>query len=139
MGLPQISPTLERVEVYRQVLREHHIMEADSNIRYVRSKKRAFEVAKELINKGCTALVATNTAMTHDVLNYIESVDMKIGKDIVIGGFVDSEFANRFMNRIPVVYEPVKEMGYEAGGMILKKTRRKSGISCKSVKVHIPI
>ena len=69
-------------------------------------------------------MVATNTAMTHDVLNYIESANMKIGQDIVVGGFVDSEFANRFMNCIPVVYEPVKEMGYEAGGMILRKIEK---------------
>ena len=134
VGLPQISPTLERVEVYRQVLKEHHIMEADSNVRYIRSKKRTFEVAKELINKGCTALVATNTAMTHDVLNYIESVNMKMGKDIAVGGFVDSEFANRFMNRIPVVYEPVKEMGYEAGGMILKKIEENQEFRVKALK-----
>ena len=120
--------------MYRQVLKEHNITEVDNNIRYIRSKKKTFEVAKELVEKGCTALVATNTAMTHDVLNYIESANMKIGQDIVVGGFVDSEFANRFMNCIPVVYEPVKEMGYEAGGMILRKIEKNQEFRVKALK-----
>ena len=51
-----------------------------------------------------------------------------------VGGFVDSEFANRFMNRIPVVYEPVKEMGYEAGGMILKKIEENQEFRVKALK-----
>ena len=87
-----------------------------------------------------TAVCGVSVSYTHldvykrQVLNYIESVDMKIGKDIVIGGFVDSEFANRFMNRIPVVYEPVKEMGYEAGGMILKKIEENQEFRVKALK-----
>ena len=47
-------------------------------------------------------------------------------REIVIGGFVDSDFANRFMHKIPVVYEPMKEMGKLAGEMIVKKIEDKN-------------
>lgn len=39
---------------------------------------------------------------------------------------MDSDFANRFMHRIPVVYEPMKEMGKLAGEMIVEKIEDKN-------------
>ena len=65
-------------------------------------------------------------AMTHSVLNYVEDRNLKLGEEIAVGGFVDSDFANRFMHRIPVVYEPMKEMGKLAGEMIVEKIEDKN-------------
>lgn len=78
-----------------------------------------------MVEAGCTAIIATNTAMTHSVLNYVEDRNLKLGEEIAVGGFVDSDFANRFMHRIPVVYEPMKEMGKLAGEMIVEKSKIK--------------
>ena len=64
--------------------------------------------------------------MTHSVLNYVEDRKLKLGEEIAVGGFVDSDFANRFMHRIPVVYEPMKEMGKFAGEMIVEKIEDKN-------------
>lgn len=121
VGLPHISPTIERVEVYKKALKENGICESNENICFVEQKNKTYENARKLYESGCTALIATNTAMTHDVLNFVESRKLTLGKDIVVGGFVDSEFANRFMNKLPVVYEPMKEMGKYAGEMVMKK------------------
>ena len=91
-----------------------------------------YDVAGELVEAGCTAIIATNTAMTHSVLNYVEDRNLKLGEEIAVGGFVDSDFANRFMHRIPVVYEPMKEMGKLAGEMIVEK------IEDKNRKIPVP-
>ena len=64
--------------------------------------------------------------MIHSVLNCVEDRGLKLGEEIVIGGFVDSDFANRFMHKIPVVYEPMKEMGKLVGEMIVKKIEDKN-------------
>ena len=111
VGLPQISPTYERVKVYQQILKQYEIPETEQYVRYIDRKKDTYDVAGELVEAGCTAIIATNTAMTHSVLNYVEDRNLKLGEEIAVGGFVDSDFANRFMHRIPVVYEPMKEMG----------------------------
>ena len=126
VGLPQISPTHERVSIYQEILNKHGIPEEEQYIRYIDRKNNTYDVASELIEKGCTALIATNTAMTHSVLNCVEDRGLKLGEEIVIGGFVDSDFANRFMHKIPVVYEPMKEMGKLAGEMIVKKIEDKN-------------
>ena len=126
VGLPQISPTYERVSIYQEILNKHGIPEEEQYIRYIDRKNNTYDVASELIEKGCTALIATNTAMTHSVLNCVEDRGLKLGEEIVIGGFVDSDFANRFMHKIPVVYEPMKEMGKLAGEMIVKKIEDKN-------------
>lgn len=126
VGLPQISPTYERVSIYQEILNKHGIPEEEQYIRYINRKNNTYDVASELIEKGCTALIATNTAMTHSVLNCVEDRGLKLGEEIVIGGFVDSDFANRFMHKIPVVYEPMKEMGKLAGEMIVEKIEDKN-------------
>lgn len=124
--MPQISPTYERVKVYQQILKQYEIPETEQYVRYIDRKKDTYDVAGELVEAGCTAIIATNTAMTHSVLNYVEDRNLKLGEEIAVGGFVDSDFANRFMHRIPVVYEPMKEMGKLAGEMIVEKIEDKN-------------
>ena len=99
--MPQISPTYERVKVYQQILKQYEIPETEQYVRYIDRKKDTYDVAGELVEAGCTAIIATNTAMTHSVLNYVE-------------------------DRNPVVYEPMKEMGKLAGEMIVEKIEDKN-------------
>jgi len=107
-------------------LKQYEIPETEQYVRYIDRKKDTYDVAGELVEAGCTAIIATNTAMTHSVLNYVEDRNLKLGEEIAVGGFVDSDFANRFMHRIPVVYEPMKEMGKLAGEMIVEKIEDKN-------------
>lgn len=134
VGIPHISPTVERVKVYKEVFKENGIRKNSDNICYIEQKSKTFETARKLFESGCTALVATNTAMTHDVLNFVESRKLILGKDIVVGGFVDSEFANRFMNKIPVVYEPMKDMGKCAGEMIIRKIENNEELPVRTLE-----
>lgn len=122
VGLPHLSPTIERVNVYNKVMKTHGIAQEHQSICYIkRPGDLAFHAAEELIEKGFTAIVATNTAMTHSVLNCLEALHINPGKEIAVGGFADSESASRFMYRIPVVREPMREMGKIAGEMIMQK------------------
>lgn len=78
VGLPQISPTYERVKVYQQILKQYEIPETEQYVRYIDRKKDTYDVAGELVEAGCTAIIATNTAMTHSVLNYVEDRNLKL-------------------------------------------------------------
>lgn len=40
VGLPQISPTYERVKVYQQILKQYEIPETEQYVRYIEPKKR---------------------------------------------------------------------------------------------------
>lgn len=62
VGLPQISPTYERVKVYQQILKQYEIPETEQYVRYIDRKKDTYDVAGELVEAGCTAIIATNTA-----------------------------------------------------------------------------
>ena len=61
VGLPQISPTYERVKVYQQILKQYEIPETEQYVRYIDRKKDTYDVAGELVEAGCTAIIATNT------------------------------------------------------------------------------
>ena len=126
VGVPWISSTYERVKIYRQIMEQYEIPESEQYIRYIDRQKDSYDEVGKLFAAGCTAIVATNTAMTHIVLNYVEDKNLKLGEEIVVGGFVDSDFANRFMYKIPVVYEPMEEMGKLAGEMIVEKIEDKN-------------
>ena len=107
-------------------MEQYEIPESEQYIRYIDRQKDSYDEVGKLFAAGCTAIVATNTAMTHIVLNYVGDKNLKLGEEIVVGGFVDSDFANRFMYKIPVVYEPMEEMGKLAGEMIVKKIEDKN-------------
>lgn len=122
VGIPYLSPTIERVNVYEKVMEAHGIGTESQNICYINhSEDSLHDVTKHLLQRGCTAIIATNTAMTHGVLNSLEEANITLGKNMVVGGFVDSDTADRFMNRIPVIYEPMQQMGRLAGEMIIQK------------------
>lgn len=126
VGVSWISSTHERVKVYRQIMEQYEIPESEQYIRYIERQNDSYDEVGKLFAAGCTAIVATNTAMTHIVLNYVEDKNLKLGEEIAVGGFVDSDFANRFMYKIPVVYEPMEEMGKLAGEMIIEKIEDKN-------------
>ncbi|MDD3138591.1 MAG: LacI family DNA-binding transcriptional regulator [Lachnospiraceae bacterium] len=122
VGISYLSPTIERVNLYKRVMDSNQILPENQNVYYINnSEDSVYDATEYLIKKGCTAIVATNTAMTHGVLNYLEESHIQLGKEMVVGGFVDSDTASRFMNRIPVVYEPMHQMGRMAGEMIIQK------------------
>lgn len=122
VGISYLSPTIERVNIYRRFMEAHNIPLENQNICYVNnSSDSLYDIAESLLERGCTAIIATNTAMTHGVLNYLEEHNISLGNELVVGGFVDSDTASRFMNRIPVVFEPMQEMGRMAGDMIIQK------------------
>ena len=59
--------------------------------------------------------------MTHDMLNCLEQRGIRLNSDIAVGGFVDSYYGKRFANSIPVVNEPIEELGKIAAEIIIEK------------------
>ena len=119
VGIPHISPTKDRVRAYVDGYAQKNLACDESLITYLEnSKLNADEQIDSLIARGCTALIGTNTMITLNILNRLES-ENPAGEKVRVCGFVDSVFAACFNNRIPIVDEPVSEMGEHAGEMIL--------------------
>ncbi len=125
VGLPHLSSTADRIKAYWDAIAAHQI-EYDPSLIRTQSRKNedAFIEAGKLVDIGCSAIVATNTMMTHDVLNCLEQRGIKPNEDIAIGGFVDSYLGKRFAKSIPVVFEPIEELGDLAGKMIIEKINK---------------
>ena len=122
VGLSQISSTRDRVRAYCEAFSRKGLPCDKSLIRFLdRSTPNSLTEIEELIKKDCTALIGTYTNITHEILNYIESSDAIMKKNIAVCGFSDSYLAERFEKKIPVVNEPMEAMGIRAGEMILRK------------------
>ena len=122
VGLPHLSSTKDRIKAYQDAMLKQKIEYDDSLIRMqTRKNMDAFIETGNLVDVGCTAIVATNTMMTHDMLNCLEQRGIKLNSDIVVGGFVDSYYGKRFANSIPVVNEPIEELGKIAAEIIIEK------------------
>ena len=122
VGLSQISSTRDRVRAYCEAFSRKGLPCDKSLIRFLdRSTPNSLTEIEELIKKDCTALIGTYTNITHEILNYIESSDAIMKKNIAVCGFSDSYLAERFEKKIPVVDEPMEAMGIRAGEMILRK------------------
>lgn len=122
VGLPHISSTINRVDAYHAAFSAHGLATDDRYIRYLeRSKDKAEHEVDFLLREGCTAVIAANTNITLEVLNRLEAIDPSKANEICVCGFSDSYLAERFNMRIPVVDEPMEQMGIRAGEIILAK------------------
>lgn len=122
VGIPHISPTKDRVTAYEEAFREKQLSFDPEMIRFLeRSKSNAISETGYLLKKDCTAIIGTNTMITHDILNVLENSAPESKKLVRVCGFSDSYLAERFNFRIPTVDEPVEAMGTKAGEMILAK------------------
>lgn len=122
VGLPHISSSEDRVLAYREAYARKGLPCDMSLVHYLEhTHPNSYAEIERLISSQCTAIIGTYTNITHEILNYLESSEELINRKIQVCGFSDSYLAERFEKKIPVVDEPMEEMGLKAGEMILKK------------------
>lgn len=121
-GIPHLSATRHRVGAYKDAFSRNGLKCDARLIRYLeRSKDNADTAITALLDYGCTALIGTNTNITLEVLNCLESDNVLELPRIQVCGFSDSYLAARFEKKLPVIDEPMEQMGVRAGEMILAK------------------
>lgn len=120
-GLPHISTTLERLEAYSAAMNSRRIFSREF-IRMGDSMSTCVpQNLDELLKQNCTALVAANNVMTMETMMQLDQRNMKIGRDIELLGYQDSEQAQYGLNHAHLIQQPVVELGRAAGKQILER------------------
>lgn len=120
-GLPRISTTTERLDAYKDTMESHSIYSEDL-IRIGDSMSKCVtQNLDSLLKLNCTALIVSNNVMAIETMMQLDQKGIKIGRDIELLGYEDSEQVQYGLNRAHLIHQPVIELGRAAGRQILER------------------
>lgn len=123
-GLMRLSTSVNRLNAYKEALAEYGIPVEEDLIQIGNSLSRsAVPLVKTLLDKKCTAIVASNNMMLDDVLYYLNSQRIQLGTDLVLLGQTVEGRKNYYTRDVRMVLQPSKEIGQTAGEQILERIR----------------
>lgn len=131
-GLPNISTAAERLQGYREALRESGLA-ADPNL--IRpgafQAGTAEEAARDLLKRRRppTAIVASNDLMALGVIQAAAELDVRIPHDLAVVGFDDIEIADHPRVQLTTMAQQKAEMGRLAVLGILEVIRRGADVA----------
>lgn len=107
--------TLQRIDGYQKALFENGILFDPQFVSYGEwSRRSGYEQAKNLIDKGATALFCFADYIAGGVYDYLEEVGLRAGKDISVVGFDNHEYASYMSPRLTSIELPTREIGYQS-------------------------
>ena len=106
----------ERLEAYREAVREYGLDDSETLITYGDFTEFYPEITEELIkaNPGIEAIVYANDQMAASGYTALKNMNLIPGKDILITGFDDTRFCIMMDPHLTSVKVDSKEMGYRA-------------------------
>ncbi len=106
----------ERLEAYRDAVREYGLEESEKLIAYGDFTEFYTEITEKLVkdNPGLEAIVYANDQMAASGYKALRKMNLKPGKDILITGFDDSRFCIMMEPHLTSVKVDTKEIGYRA-------------------------
>lgn len=123
-GLMRLSTSVNRLNAYKEALTEYGIPVEEDLIQIGNSlSQSAVPLVKTLLDKKCTAIVASNNMMLDDVLYYLNSQRIQLGTDLVLLGQTVEGRKNYYTRDVRMVLQPSKEIGQTAGEQILERIR----------------
>lgn len=117
-GINTISPCIERLNAYKATLLKHNIQADDRYIKNVPSY--AFGEIKNLIDGGCTAIVASTNKVTIDAIMYYLNNGISFDK-IQLVGYLNDDFASESMTNMLSVLHPIKELASHAVKLLFNR------------------
>lgn len=113
-----------RLAVYREVLTENNIPVNESYIEYGDFSEWCVEKARELLERNADdlpeAICCANDSMVRAVEKAMAEKNLKIGKNILVTGYDDAEFAGLMDPPLTTVKSYMMKMGYEAVDLAVK-------------------
>lgn len=120
-SVKRLSTTAERVRAYRQALEAFGVAPDDGLISYLESMTDPVEpIARSLIERGATAIVASNNVLTAKLLAAAHAGAFG-GQDVEILGYRDPTHVGFAQDTTPWIEEPIGEMGRLAGEAIIRR------------------
>ena len=132
-GPKTVYTAKNRFEGYKMALKEESIKLDNDYIKYTDyTEIEGYRAIKELMSmkEKPTAIFATNYKTTLGCLRYMYDEGLKIGEDISLLGYDQSDLFKMIKPQISVIYQPTQLIGTEAAKSILEETN--NGSSGKS-------
>ncbi len=119
-GLPESTHTANRILGYQEALYSSNIPYNPAltvNGKWTRESGKA--LAGELIEKGATAIFAHNDLIAVGVIEYCNSKNIQVGKDIALIGFDNREIGTVCSPALSTVSLPLFEIGQSSAHLLL--------------------
>lgn len=124
--------TMKRLEGYQKALFENGILYDPTIVRYGSwNRESGYREAKPLVESRVTAIFCMADRMAGGAYDYLEEMQMKVGKDISVVGFDNQDIAEYFRPGLTTVELPLQEIGYRAAQILLEKINGDVGTELK--------
>lgn len=104
-------------------------------------RESGYACAKELLEKGVTAIFAFNDMMASGVYSYCIDHNIAVGRDISLFGYDNLSVAEAFSPPISSVESPLSEMGRKSAELVLEQIRDPGNLPAREwvlpCKVHL--
>lgn len=126
-SIRHLTTTGQRVHAYKATLEEHGLTPHDELICYIESiTDSARPSAEKLIDRGCTAIVASNNVLTNQLVAESRT-HLWQGRDIEILGYRDPTHLDIPYLGNEWIEEPVGEMGRRAAEAMVRRLANPDG------------
>ena len=120
-GYARLSTTKARVNAYRRAMERCHLMvENDFVLDGDTDYLKVQNCCDRLFELGCTALIASNGAISFFARHVCDLRGKTLGRDVEIVGFVDAPNTDLMTEYFSTIYLPINEMARMAGEHIIK-------------------
>ncbi len=114
----------ERLALYKEILAENDIPYNESYVEYGDFSEWCVDKARNILEKNRDnmpeAIFCANDSMVHAVEKAMDEKGLKIGRDILVTGYDDTEFAGVMDPPLSTVKAYMITMGYEAVSLAVK-------------------
>lgn len=118
--------TRKRIQGYRETLEDNYIEFDESLIIYGDFKEESGKLAaKELIEKGVTAIFAGNDLMAYGIYKYAKKEGISIPEDLSIIGYDNTEICNMLSFRLTTIDQNAENMGEKAADVMIGHFKKK--------------
>lgn len=129
---PNIISAKERLEGYKEALKENNIEFTTNNIVFSNyGYRNTYRLMSEFFKKGvnCDAVFAISDKMAAASIVALQEIQYNVPEDIIVVGFDNTDISYIFNPSITTVAQPHKEMGKVAFEMLLDRI---NGKKCKN-------
>lgn len=114
----------KRLSVYKEVLAEHNIEYNPDYVAYGDFSEYCVKAVRDLLRRNAgnlpDAICCANDSMVHAISKVFDEQGIKIGKDILVTGYDDAEFASVMDPPLTTVKSYMMTMGHEAVKLAVK-------------------
>lgn len=129
LELTEISTFAQRLEGYKQALRDHNIPVREEYIKTAGLEVEGAYAATESLlqdHPEVDAIFSTNDLMTEGVLRYFKKRNVRCPAEVGLVGFDDPEWAASFNPSVTSVAQQPYEMGYRAVKLLFEQIQKKN-------------